>query len=637
MASNDKDINNINLNNNINLQTEENIKLEQLYNIFLSSFDIFKKYKKDSNHQLIKDSIQELKLSQNNPTKKFSNSQLMKYSLLLVSPLDKCNIECMEQILSSMEQILFNDLLNKKILQKMVNKLIVYIPSFLRNNEIDYKINNKILHICEVIYGYPGLFVHNENLKTIIKIFLRIYLSMYNIDMFQSQSQKSLSVIIQKMTSQLKECNITNKIWTGYNEEINLESNKQNIEIDKKKKYLYKLQLNEFNFVSGKYLDFLIDLIEIQNNISNNNKDVNIINKYIDIIKSGDYNSMKESLEKLNLSDLNIYYNNENNNKSNKIGKYGWCILCHKSANHISDIINFPICNSPNCFCETEFNNCLNNIYPRNDFLNMLIYLSITSTCLENIREMLEKSNQVFKNDSDVIFIIKEIFRDSLVKNTLSSNIKIFQPSLELFISIIKVFRVHLKEQIEIFFMKVLITFLESENLEFVFKDAVLKALLTIVNDCSFLVEIYVNYDCDVNCTAVFSELINILTKIMNGLYHKSKYQNTLKPLQENELINKTLDFLNKFVFNLNSLVEKNEKKNHLNENNNKSNKIGKYGWCILCRKSANHISDIIHFPICNSSNCFCETEFNNCLNNIYPRNDFLNMLIYLSITSTTK
>ena len=248
MSSNEKDINNINPdsnpnpNNNINTPTEENIKLEQLYNIFLSSFEIFKKYKKDPNNQLIKDSIQELKLSQNKSSKTLSNSQLLKYSLLLVSPLDKCNMECMEQILSSMEQILFNNLLNKKILQKMVNKLIVYIPSFLRNNEIDYKINNKILHICEVIYGYPGLFVHNENLKTIIKKFLRIYLSMYNIDMFQSQSQKSLSVIIQKMTSSLKECNISNKIWTGYNEEISSESIKKNIEIDKKKKYLNKLK-----------------------------------------------------------------------------------------------------------------------------------------------------------------------------------------------------------------------------------------------------------------------------------------------------------------------------------------------------------------------------------------------------------
>ena len=150
-------------NNNIDSETEANIKSEQLYSIFLTSFELFKKYKRDSNNQKIKDAIQELKLSQDKAIKTFSNSQLLKYSLILASPLDKCNIECMEQILSSMEQILFNDLLNKNILQKMINKLIIYIPSFLRNNEIDYKINNKILHICEVIYGYPNLFVHNEN------------------------------------------------------------------------------------------------------------------------------------------------------------------------------------------------------------------------------------------------------------------------------------------------------------------------------------------------------------------------------------------------------------------------------------------------------------------------------------------
>ena len=584
--------------NNSSTETEENIKLEQLYNIYLTSFELFKKTKRDPNNQTIKDYIQELKLSQDKEIKTFSNSQLLKYSLLLVSPLDKCNLECMEQILASMEQILFNNLLPKKILQKMANKLIMYIPSFLRNNEIDYKINTKILHICEVIYGYPGLFIHNENLKILIKIYLRIYLSMYNIDMYnaQSQSQKSLSIIIQKMVSQMKECNISNKIYPGYTDNINSEINN---EIDKKKKFLYKLQLNEFSFICGKYLDFLIDLIKIQNEMNSHEEqnELNIINEYIKIIKNVDYTSqdndkyyvnIKSSLEKLNLSSLNIYYNN--NSKLNKIGKYGWCILCRRSANYFSDIIYLPICNTKNCFCEKEFNVCLSNVYPRNDFLNMLIYLSITSTvgtedeysnatkdmnflcrqfCLENIREMLEKSNTIFKNDSDIIYIIKEIFKDSLVKNTLSSNIKIFQPSLELFISIIKVYREHLKEQIEIFFMKVLITFLESEILEFVFKDAVLKALLNIVNDCSFFVELYVNYDCDVNCTAVFSELINILTKIMNGLYHKSKYQNTLKPLQENELINKTLDFLNKFVFNLNALVEKNDKIDKKHQLNN--------------------------------------------------------------------
>ena len=207
----------------------ENSNIEQIYTIFISAFEIFKKQKRDPNNAKIKESLQELKLSKDT-IGSLSNSQLQKYSLILVSPLEKCNIESMDVILSSMEQILFNKLLSPAILQQMVNKLIIYIPSYLRNNEIDYKINTKILHICEVIYGYKGLFVHNENLKTIIKIYLRIYLSMYNIELFQSQAQKTLSVIISKMISEMKECNISNKTYIGY-DEINME---QNIEIDKK-------------------------------------------------------------------------------------------------------------------------------------------------------------------------------------------------------------------------------------------------------------------------------------------------------------------------------------------------------------------------------------------------------------------
>ena len=587
-------------------------KLEQLYNIYVSGFETFKKCKKDPKNQKIKEIIVELNNSKENfPT--FHRAIILKYSLLFVSPLEKCNTESMEIILASIEEILKKNLVETSILQKMVEKFISYIPVYLRNNEIDYKVYVKILYTCELIYSYPGIFVHNEYLKTIIKIYLRIYLSMANVEMFQSQTQKTLSALISRMIEQMKECNITNKSCIC---SINEEIIDQNTEIDKKKKLLYKLQLNEFNFISNKYLDYLIDLIEIQSEINkeeNNEEEKNIINSYINIIKTIDYtsdenDSLKKELEKLDLSSLNLYYNDEKNH-SYKIGKYGWCILCRRKANYWSDILQFPICSDKNCFCEIEFNNCLNNVYPRNDFLNMLVYLSITSTvgtedeysnatkdmnflcrqfCLENIREMIEKSYHLFQNDSDVILIIKEIFRDSLLKNTLSSNIKIFQPSLELFITIIKAYRIHLKEQIEIFFMKVLITFLESENLEFVFKDAVLKALLHLVNDCSFLVEIYVNYDCDVNCTDVFSELINILTKIMNGLYHKSKYQNTFKPLQENELINKTLDFLNKFVFNLNALVEKNERKNLGNHNIKMLNNGGNSKTTITSNSSNN-------------------------------------------------
>ena len=171
---------------------------------------------------------------------------------------------------------------------------------------------------------------------------------------------------------------------------------------------------------------------------------------------------------------------------------------------------------------------------------------------------MIEKSNNYFQNDNDIIFIIRELFKDSLLKNALSNNIKIFKLTLEVFVNVIKCFRSHLKEQIEIFMMKVLIKFLESEIFDFEYKKAILDSLLLLVDDVEFLVEIYINYDCDVNSNAIFSVLINLLTKIINGLYKKNKYQNTFKNQEENILVEKTLFFLNKFVYNLNALVERN-------------------------------------------------------------------------------
>ena len=87
--------------------------------------------------------------------------------------------------------------------------------------------------------------------------------------------------------------------------------------------------------------------------IRNNN--MNIIETYINLIKTSNYSDIKHNLEELNLSSYNIYYTSLENNKSYKIGKYGWCILCRRTANYFSDIIHFPVCSSGNTnFCETE-------------------------------------------------------------------------------------------------------------------------------------------------------------------------------------------------------------------------------------------------------------------------------------------
>ena len=73
----------------------------------------------------------------------------------------------MEVILSSMEEILRYNLVDPNILQKMVEKLITYIHKYFQFNEIDFKVDSKILKICELIYLNQNIFIHNDNLKSI--------------------------------------------------------------------------------------------------------------------------------------------------------------------------------------------------------------------------------------------------------------------------------------------------------------------------------------------------------------------------------------------------------------------------------------------------------------------------------------
>ena len=591
-----------------NTKEEKSQRIQVLYTF---AYEKFNKYinKKEANMQQIKEMNSTIKSS---PKILDNPEQFEKYSLLLVEPLEKCTTRIIEIILSTMEEILKYDLVPPHILQKMVEKLILYIHKYFQYNEIDFKVDSKILEICELMYSNQNIFIHNENLKLIIKIYLRIFLSSHNTENLQDQTKTRLFILIDKMISKLTLCNIIDKDVGDLHSFHNILSHKGDLE--RQKALLYKLQLNEFNFITKKYTDFLLDLIEIQYEINEKEKDKsenksNLINKYISIIQKASSNNqksdlIKSELESLKLDELHLEYNDKKTKKSYKIGKYGWCILCRKTANFWSKDLQFPVCCTNENFnsnintglnCDLEFQKCLSNLYPRSDFLNMLIYLSTTSTlgsadeettktnsevrilcrqfCLINVKEMIEKSNNYFQNDNDIIYIIRELFKDSLLKNALSNKIKIFQLSLEVFVSLIKQFRMHLKEQIEIFMTKVLIKILESEIFDYEYKKAILDVLMILVQDAGFIVEIYVNYDCDVNSNAVFSILINLLTKIINGLYKKSKYQSTFKNQEENLLVATTLSFFNRFVENLNKLVEKNELKKNKTYNNNNNDK----------------------------------------------------------------
>ena len=311
--------------------TTKEEKAQRIFALYSFAYEKFNKYinKKEANMQLIKEMNFSLKSS---PKILENPEQFEKYSLYLVEPLEKCTTRIIEIILSTMEEILKYDLVPPQILQKMVEKLILYIHKYFQYNEIDFKVDSKILEICELMYSNQNIFIHNENLKLIIKIYLRIFLSSHNTENLQDQTKTRLFILIDKMINRLTLCNIVDKDIGELNSIHNIQNHKGDLE--GQKAILYKLQLNEFNFVSKKYMDFLIDLIEIQSEIDEKEKDKkenksNLINKYINIIQKASNNNQKSELikaeiESLKLDELNLEYNDKKNKKSYKIGKYGW-------------------------------------------------------------------------------------------------------------------------------------------------------------------------------------------------------------------------------------------------------------------------------------------------------------------------
>ncbi len=150
---------------------------------------------------------------------------------------------------------------------------------------------------------------------------------MKNNSNFHENAKKGLLLIIDGI---LKKLNMSNESSENKSFGKHLFDSSNNINIsfdiesDKKKEILNKIQLNEFKFVTSKYLSYLIDLIEIQNKIKENSEKENsksIISEYIKIIQNNHYNSFKIQIENLNLESYKEKLFNENN--KNPISKYG--------------------------------------------------------------------------------------------------------------------------------------------------------------------------------------------------------------------------------------------------------------------------------------------------------------------------
>ncbi|KAL1518342.1 hypothetical protein ABEB36_001979 [Hypothenemus hampei] len=136
---------------------------------------------------------------------------------------------------------------------------------------------------------------------------------------------------------------------------------------------------------------------------------------------------------------------------------------------------------------------------------------------LQLLLSILQNAGPVFRSNEMFITAIKQYLCVALSKNGVSAVSTVFELSLAIFLALLSNFKMHLKMQIEVFFKEIFLNILETSNSSFEHKWMVIQALTKICGDAQSVVDIYVNYDCDLTAANLFERLVNDLFKVAQG------------------------------------------------------------------------------------------------------------------------
>ena len=145
-----------------------------------------------------------------------------------------------------------------------------------------------------------------------------------------------------------------------------------------------------------------------------------------------------------------------------------------------------------------------------------LLALELLQCIVDNAGSNLKKNERFINN------AIKKYLSISLLLNGVSAHLQIFKVSLNIFKGLIKNFQEYLKNEIGVFFSKILLRMLSSTNSSIEHKKQVIKWLLHISKEGQILVDIFLNYDCHLESVDVFESIVNHLSAISKLPIHNT-------------------------------------------------------------------------------------------------------------------
>lgn len=151
---------------------------------------------------------------------------------------------------------------------------------------------------------------------------------------------------------------------------------------------------------------------------------------------------------------------------------------------------------------------------------------------LELLKVVMDNGGPIWRTNERFLSAIKQFLCLSLLKNSALSVMAIFQLQCSIFMSLLLKFRSGLKAEIGIFFPMLVLRVLENVlQPSFLQKMTVLNLLEKISQDSQIIIDIFVNYDCDLDAPNIFERTVNGLLKTALGPPAGSA--TTLSPAQD--------------------------------------------------------------------------------------------------------
>ncbi|KAG6502244.1 brefeldin A-inhibited guanine nucleotide-exchange protein 1-like isoform X1 [Zingiber officinale] len=138
---------------------------------------------------------------------------------------------------------------------------------------------------------------------------------------------------------------------------------------------------------------------------------------------------------------------------------------------------------------------------------------------LELLKIAIETAGPFWRSNERFLGAIKQYLCLSLLKNSALSAMSVYQLLCTIFLALMSKFRPALKEELGIFFPMLVLRILENIlQPSFLQKMIVVNFLEKICRDPQIIIDIFVNYDCDVNAPNIFERFVNGLLKTALGV-----------------------------------------------------------------------------------------------------------------------